>query len=424
MSGAADRIRACAAGITFQQLRLFESVGRLSNVRRGAEECNLSQPAVTQALAKLEQQLGTQLLERRASGSYLTDHGRILHGRATRMFDQIIQALIALNVPGGRAGAEAVAHRISRSQARGLIAIAECGSLALAARDLGLTPAALQRAGRDLESNLHHPIFFRTAQGLVVTQQGIVLGSRLKLALKEIEWALQELEIARGSDESRIVIGALPFGGNMLLASALEDFLARHRGADLRIVNEHADEMMRRLRNGDVDFVLGLIQDTQASDLSHHTLATTPYHIVARRTHPLAARRHVTLDDLSRFDWIVGSRKSDRRTCFDALFLGRTMPAAPIETSSISVVRKLLSGADRLTLMTSYELQHDDAALINLPFATPLPPPAIGITQRANWLPTELHLEFIDLLRSHTWVEERIQPTSHMHGIRKYLKLL
>ena len=49
-----------AISVSLRHLKLFESVARLSSVRRASEECHLSQPAVTQAIAKLEEQIGTQ----------------------------------------------------------------------------------------------------------------------------------------------------------------------------------------------------------------------------------------------------------------------------------------------------------------------------------------------------------------------------
>ncbi|HSX57473.1 MAG TPA: LysR family transcriptional regulator, partial [Sphingomonas sp.] len=117
-----DNTAAIAASLSFRQLKLFESVGRLNSVRKASEECNLSQPAVTQSLAKLEQQIGVALLERRASGSYLNELGEIFHRRTTRLFDLIERALVDLGVPGGDHAAPVIARRISRSQARSLIA--------------------------------------------------------------------------------------------------------------------------------------------------------------------------------------------------------------------------------------------------------------------------------------------------------------
>ncbi len=387
--------------ISFRQLKLFESVGRLRNLRRGSEECNLSQPAVTQALCKLEQQLGSRLLDRRASGSYLTAEGQIMHRRVTRMFSMFEEAVRELDVREEAEAAQAVVNRLSRSQIRSLISVIDQGSFKAAASALGISEAALKRAARDLESNLQTQIYFRTADGLMVTQAGVRFGRRIRLALQEIDWGLSEIGDPDGKADGKIVIGALPFGGNMLIASVLEGFLARHPSVDLQITSCGASEMMRRLREGDVDLVIGLIQETSADDFSHQMLIETPYKIAARRHHPLTRLQAVGLETLAHFDWVVGDEGSNRRACFDMLFAGHDKPATPIATSATNVIRHLLCGSDRLTLMTSYELSHHGQALVSVPFAALSPAPALGITSRAGWMPTQLHEDFIALLRSH-----------------------
>jgi len=390
-----------AASLSFRQLKLFESVGRLNSVRRASEECNLSQPAVTQALAKLEQQIGAVLLERRASGSYLNELGEIFHRRTTRLFEQFEQALIALGVPGGAETAPVIAKRISRSQARSLIAIVESGSFAQAAQTLELSQASLQRAARDLEGNLKKSIYYRTAAGVMVTPAGVEFGRRIKLATQEIEWGIQEIEAAQGSVASQIAIGAMPFGGSVLLASVLDEFVRANPKVDVKIVNESASEMLKRLRDGEVDFVIGLVQETKGEDLANEALARTPYAIAARRGHKLAKQGVVTVEDLLRYDWVVGTPGSSRRGCFERLFRGGAAPQTSIATSALAVIRHLLTRSDRLALMTSYELMHE-SDLAALPFGPIEPAPAIGVTMRAGWLPTKLHQDFIDLLRRHT----------------------
>jgi len=390
-----------AASLSFRQLKLFESVGRLNSVRRASEECNLSQPAVTQALAKLEQQIGAVLLERRASGSYLNELGEIFHRRAARLFEQIEQALVELGIPGGAAAAPIVAKRLSRSQARSLIAIVESGSFAQAAQVLGLSQASLQRAARDLEGNLRKSLYYRTAAGVMVTPAGVEFGRKVKLATQEIEWGIKEIEAARGSFNSQIAIGAMPFGGSVLLASVLDEFVAANPNADVKIVNESAPEMLKRLRSGDVDFVIGLVQETTAEDLTNEALAPTPYAVVARRGHQLLRKGKVSVEDLLRHEWVVGTPGAARRAAFERLFAGHAGPKASIATCSTPVIRHLLARSDRLTLMTSYELMHEDDKLAAVPFGPIDPAPAIGVTMRAGWLPTRLHLDFIGLLRKH-----------------------
>ncbi len=145
--------------VSLRHLRLFESVARLSSVRQASEECHLSQPAVTQAIAKLEEQIGATLLERRASGSYLNAQGRIFHRRAARMFAQIEGALEELGVQAAGAPLSTIASRITRSQIRSLSSIVENGSFVQAARALDLSQASLHRAARDLERNLRKPLY-------------------------------------------------------------------------------------------------------------------------------------------------------------------------------------------------------------------------------------------------------------------------
>jgi DNA-binding transcriptional LysR family regulator len=389
-----------AASISFRQLRLFESVGRLLSCRRASEECNLSQPAVTQALSKLEQQVGVVLLERRARGSYLNEIGMILHRRVNRFSEQIEQALVELGIPGGQSAAPIVARRLSRSKLRSLLAIIEGKSLQEAAANLGLSEASLQRAAHELERNLQKQLYYRSADGMMVTQPGMEFGRKVKLATQEIEWGITEIEVALGRVNSKIVVGAMPFGGNVLLASVLDEFITAYPRVDVRIVNEDSPAMLRSLRNGAVDFVIGLLLKDISGDLESEALARTPYVIAGRRGHRLLKRGKITIEDLLSYSWVVGTPSSSRRACFDKLFEQFPGPRAPVVTSSIPVIRDLLARSDRLTLMTTYELRHEASALVEIPFQPIEPVPAIGITMRSNWRPTLLHADFIALLRN------------------------
>ncbi len=386
-----------AVPVSLRHLKLFETVARLSSVRRASEECHLSQPAVTQAIAKLEEQIGVGLLERGASGSYLNQLGVIFQRRTERLFSQIEQALIELGVPNCHA--PVMASRITRSQIRSLIAIVENGSFAQAARALGVSQATLSRAARDLERDLRKPLYHRTAAGIAATPAGAELARKLKLATREIESGIEELESAKGSLRGQVVIGAMQLTGSFLLASVLNEFISTYPHANVRISNGGYGAMLRSLRCGDVDFVLGLLREPVPEDLIQEPLAEAPYVIVARRGHPLFAKRKIVLDDLSAYDWVVGSPGACRRVCLDSLFAGRRKPEARVETSSLPTIRLVLARSDCLTLLTSYELMYEDDALAALPYGPIEPTPSIGVTMRNNWLPTQLQVNFLHLIR-------------------------
>jgi DNA-binding transcriptional LysR family regulator len=265
-------------------------VARLSSVRQASEECHLSQPAVTQAIAKLEEQIGATLLERRASGSYLNAQGRIFHRRVARMFAQIEGALEELGVQAAGAPLSTIASRITRSQIRSLSSIVENGSFVQAARALDLSQASLHRAARDLERNLRKPLYHRTAFGIMATPLAAEFSRKIKLALREIDWALEELEAANGNFDSKIVIGAMPLAGSVMLASVLHEFLSAYPNASVRILNSNADDLLKNLRVGNVDLVIGLLRDPTPADLINEPLRQTPYVVAARHGHPLTRK--------------------------------------------------------------------------------------------------------------------------------------
>jgi len=60
------------------QVRYFLTVSRTLNFTRAAEECHVSQPSLTKAIQKLEEELGGLLFRRERGLSHLTDLGRLM----------------------------------------------------------------------------------------------------------------------------------------------------------------------------------------------------------------------------------------------------------------------------------------------------------------------------------------------------------
>lgn len=59
-----------------QQVRYFTAVARTLNFTRAAEECNVTQPALTRAIKQLEFELGGELIRREGRNTHLTELGK------------------------------------------------------------------------------------------------------------------------------------------------------------------------------------------------------------------------------------------------------------------------------------------------------------------------------------------------------------
>src|SRR3546814_8267595 len=114
-----------------RHLAAFAATVRLGSLSAAAQEISLTQPAVTQALAKLERLIGETMFERSQGGMIATDAARLF---ALRVED----ALRHIASP-----------RVTMAQVRALIELADAGSYAGASGATGLSPATLHRAVGD-----------------------------------------------------------------------------------------------------------------------------------------------------------------------------------------------------------------------------------------------------------------------------------
>ena len=90
--------------ISFKQLRYFDAVARTSHFGKAAEHCAVTQPALSMQIQELEKFLGVQLIERGRSGAMLTEAGREVAGRASKVLAELRDIVDYARRQGGLAG--------------------------------------------------------------------------------------------------------------------------------------------------------------------------------------------------------------------------------------------------------------------------------------------------------------------------------
>ena len=386
-----------------RHLRVFEAVARLQSVTRAAEEIRLSQPALTQTIAKLEAEVGKQLLDRRVTGTYLTEFGSKFLVRTWRFFQHIEKAVAEISPPDDKASILKKVFRITRSQMRCHVTIARSKSFAHAAAELGISQPSLHRAARDLEVCLGVSLYRTSATGLIATEAGHILGRGLLLGINEMQSAAEELSTEGAALSHCITVGVQMLDPAPFLAVVMEAFSRASPESTIRVVNSTFEDLRQRIRIGLLDFTVGVLKD-RSPDLHHEPLFADPYVVAARHGHPLVGQGFVSVEQLAAYDWVVPNSEAPRRHAFDHLFQGRgRMPRTSIECHSYAMIRATLWESDRLAILTRSEMLADRrmGVLDGLPTDALEPTPIIGLTTRANWIPTRKQQQFFDLLREH-----------------------
>src|SRR4030095_6612486 len=79
--------------LKLSDLRIFHAVVQRGGMARAAMHLNISQPAVSKAIAALEHTLGVRLLERHPQGVDPTIYGRALLKGGSAVFDELAHTL-------------------------------------------------------------------------------------------------------------------------------------------------------------------------------------------------------------------------------------------------------------------------------------------------------------------------------------------
>ncbi|WP_341927476.1 LysR family transcriptional regulator [Nocardioides psychrotolerans] len=91
-----------------EQLEYFAAVTQHGSLRRASERLHLSQPALSEAISKLERELGVTLLDRRRSGARISREGREL----LQHMEGVLDAIDQLKAAAGDSSAHARVIRV------------------------------------------------------------------------------------------------------------------------------------------------------------------------------------------------------------------------------------------------------------------------------------------------------------------------
>lgn len=388
-----------------RHLRVFLEVAKQKSISKAAPKVFLSQPAITQAIGKLEASLEVALFERHTSGMFLTSEGKAWQVRVIRCLNLLEQGLrSALRGATGQANTAVFLPLLTTTQLRALIAVTKSQSFSVASRELELSQSSLHRACRDLEELLGVRLFEKIRSSILPTRAAKHLARNARLAFGEIEQGYYEILALQEKEIGRIVLGSMPLARTSILPKAINNFSKSYPKICIGVVDAPYTDLLLHLRQGEIDFLIGALRfPPPADDIKQEELLAPPLAIVARKEHPLVLQKEINLEEIVNYGWVIPHEGTPTRTFFNNLFNEAKLGIPPkiIETSSQILIRTLLLDSDRLTLISQHQVEYElkNGLLKVLPYSLSHTKRPIGITTRKNWQPTPIQQHFLDLLR-------------------------
>lgn len=195
--------------------------------------------------------------------------------------------------------------------------IARTGSVSRAAEALALSQSAASTALAELERQFDTPLFDRVGKSLHLNEMGARL---LPRAVELLDRAGEIEDLLTGHEGfGQLRIGATLTIGNYLGTVIVARFLQAHPEARVDLEVRNMSTIVQRVAHFDLD--LGLIEGScQHPDLVVSPWVADELAVFAAPDHPLASKRHVSLDALAQEPWIVREKGSATRETFDHAF--------------------------------------------------------------------------------------------------------
>lgn len=279
------------------------------------------------------------------------------------------------------------------------------GSILHAAQAANLSQPAASKLLSELEYVLGVSLFDRQARGVQPTWYGEILIRRAGAALAEMDAAHQEVMQLLSGMRGRVMLGSVITPSTSIVPLAVSQLKREHPRIQVNITVDTSKIMNQRLRNGELDIVIGRILDSEsAAELNFEALTDEPHSLIVRKGHPLLSSADLSLSGLAAYPWILPPGGSILRDRLTALFLsqGLDQPEQTIETMSVPVITSLLMQTDMLVALPEQVVKtHLDAGILaRLDFDLGIRMDSYGIITRKNHQLSPGALQLIRILRA------------------------
>jgi DNA-binding transcriptional LysR family regulator len=225
------------------------------------------------------------------------------------------------------------------------VAVAEREHVTDAARELHVSQPALSRALSRVQAAVGVPLFDRQGRNLRLNRFGRLYLEHARRTLADLEAGREAVASESGASGSggTVVLAFLHTLGAWLVPALLGGFGAEHPEVTLRLAQGTAVEMLRELRDGDVDLILTSPRPEDPS-IGWHELATEPLRLAVPPGHRLAQRKRVRLADVADERFVAMKPEYGLRPMSDALFSAAGFtPRIAFEGDDIGTLRGLVA---------------------------------------------------------------------------------
>jgi LysR family transcriptional regulator, low CO2-responsive transcriptional regulator len=221
-------------------------------------------------------------------------------------------------------------------------AVAESGSLVVAAGKVHLTSSAISHSLKSLETDLGCRLFERVGKRMVLNQAGEQLLAQIRDPLSALDAAAEAIKRLGKWGQTRLRLGVSAAACQHILPKVIRELKKNENAIELRIQSGDTPHSLELLRANKIDLGFGITPET-ATDLELRPVFRDELMFVFSSSHPWSDRRVITREEIRAQQFITYQRSSVTAELIDDHFRQLDIaPNATMEVDSIGAITELL----------------------------------------------------------------------------------
>ena len=238
---------------------------------------------------------------------------------------------------------------------RYFVAIAETGSLTVAAeKKLYTSQPSLSRQIRDLEDQVGTPLLSRSSRGVVLTDAGKAFLDHARLALNQVDAAVEAARRAAQPAKQRFSMGFLTGQEMTWLPEAMRVLRADLPNIDVTVSSDYSPDLGEAIARGRLD--VAFMRAEPDFDLAYRRVSKERLVALMPSDHPLTARTFVRAKDLIGQPFIAMANKARvLRSVIDQYLEHEGVAITPAQlVDNPAMVMSLVASTRGIALIPSY----------------------------------------------------------------------
>lgn len=238
------------------------------------------------------------------------------------------------------------------------VAVAEEENITKASEKLNISQPAITKQIKNLENQLSIKLFERKSKGVALTEEGKKLYEKLRNPIEE----LNRIDVQVGK-ERFINIGTHNHMGSHVFGNVINEYCLKYPDVNLNLVCEETREMMKKLKNKELDIVFSKKDNTEIQEgIQYIKLGYLHDVIIASKNSEFATQK-LTLENIENQIIYVPRIYAQAVYRIKELTLGKSLK---LKNSSYKTILKLASSGEALGLITREYVDKDEYKTFNL----------------------------------------------------------